>query len=438
MDATPISAPRKALSSYALTYLVLFGLLFLAVSGGFSFDTPGVKTDAGFAPDERNLEIVRTQGDDLRRIIETVLFLPALLYLIYRNKDKVIAGSRDMKIFLAMPVLAIASTLWSQMPVQTFRSGIYLLINTLFAIYFVAVYDPDEQMEILVLLGRFFLVANILFSLLVPKYGIEREISGIVTWQGICLHKNICAYATVFLAAPVFFQKLRGTLDTLGRIVYVALSLFVVYMTESRTGWILCGAFCALLAFFWLQRKFRSYDALALLLTIVVVGSLAAWSVYGLLPIFFVAIGKDPTLSGRTDIWQAVFRSVMKKPLLGWGYHGFWTGLTGESGVIAAEVLWNPGFAHSGYLETWLDVGAVGLGMALYTLVRGLLQGARCLLDGGAPYIEWCFTTLVLTVIINIDEISLLGSLQLEWTLFITSCALLLRENRRLNAMAVR
>ena len=35
-------------------------------------------------------------------------------------------------------------------------------------------------------------------------------------------------------------------------------------------------------------------------------------------------IGKDPTLTGRTEIWTYVIKDIGMKPFLGWGYYAFW------------------------------------------------------------------------------------------------------------------
>lgn len=81
------------------------------------------------------------------------------------------------------------------------------------------------------------------------------------------------------------------------------------------------------------------------------------------------------TLTGRTELWRVLLQYVAERPLLGYGYGGFWTpprlvALTQHEG-------WALGSAHSQYIEVLLQVGVFGLAafcaigvVALSTLVR--------------------------------------------------------------------
>ena len=82
------------------------------------------------------------------------------------------------------------------------------------------------------------------------------------------------------------------------------------------------------------------------------------------------------TLTGRTELWHSLLQYVYERPLLGYGYGGFWipqriTALTQHEG-------WELGSAHSQYLDIALSVGVLGLvaycstGLAaLWRLVSG-------------------------------------------------------------------
>ena len=82
------------------------------------------------------------------------------------------------------------------------------------------------------------------------------------------------------------------------------------------------------------------------------------------------------TLTGRTELWQSLLHYVYERPLLGYGYGGFWipqriTALTQHEG-------WELGSAHSQYLDIALSVGVLGLVVycstglaALWRLVSG-------------------------------------------------------------------
>jgi O-antigen ligase len=89
-------------------------------------------------------------------------------------------------------------------------------------------------------------------------------------------------------------------------------------------------------------------------------------------------LGRDSTLTGRTEIWKAVL-SLNTNPLVGTGYESFWLGdriekvwrLIGFTGIAEA---------HNGYLDTYINLGAIGLfllGMLLLNAYRHVLVTLR-------------------------------------------------------------
>jgi exopolysaccharide production protein ExoQ len=72
---------------------------------------------------------------------------------------------------------------------------------------------------------------------------------------------------------------------------------------------------------------------------------------------FVQIVGRDPTLHGRTEIWQALLREDVN-PLFGQGYSGFWT--SERMKRISELYYYTLNEAHNGYLETYLNTGLVG------------------------------------------------------------------------------
>ena len=90
------------------------------------------------------------------------------------------------------------------------------------------------------------------------------------------------------------------------------------------------------------------------------------------------AVGRDPTLTGRTVIWSSVL-SMHTNPLFGVGYESFWLGprLQWFGRLVARHI----NEAHNGYLEVYLNLGIIGVVLWL-VLDRQLphdLQKARAL-----------------------------------------------------------
>ncbi len=81
-------------------------------------------------------------------------------------------------------------------------------------------------------------------------------------------------------------------------------------------------------------------------------------------------LGKDPTLTGRTEIWAYVISDIQMKPLLGWGYGSFFGAIIRQPEEISDAVHWVVPQAHNGLLEMLLEIGLVGLTLYVALLVR--------------------------------------------------------------------
>jgi len=88
------------------------------------------------------------------------------------------------------------------------------------------------------------------------------------------------------------------------------------------------------------------------------------------------ALGRNATLTGRTDIWAAVI-PMSPNPLVGAGFESFWL----SPGVH--ERLWDlfPNLplneAHNGYIEVYLNLGWVGLGLVGFILIDGYRRSVK-------------------------------------------------------------
>jgi O-antigen ligase len=80
-------------------------------------------------------------------------------------------------------------------------------------------------------------------------------------------------------------------------------------------------------------------------------------------------VGRDPTLTGRTDIWGAVL-SVPVSRLVGAGYESFWLGqrlhqlLMRFPDMAITE-------AHNGYVEIFVNLGWVGVSLLAGIMISG-------------------------------------------------------------------
>jgi exopolysaccharide production protein ExoQ len=105
---------------------------------------------------------------------------------------------------------------------------------------------------------------------------------------------------------------------------------------------------------------------------------LAVFAVLGLsvLALFFDpggglvgSLGKDPTLTGRKDIWDVVLR-MHTNPWIGTGFETFWLGSRLEF-MLNALVNLPINEAHNGWIEVYLNLGWAGLCFIALLIVTG-------------------------------------------------------------------
>ena len=80
------------------------------------------------------------------------------------------------------------------------------------------------------------------------------------------------------------------------------------------------------------------------------------------------ALGRDPTLTGRTELWHRVL-GMIANPLVGAGFESFWLG--DRLQTMWSMYWWHPSEAHNGYLEVFLNLGWVGVALLAIVLVAG-------------------------------------------------------------------
>jgi exopolysaccharide production protein ExoQ len=81
--------------------------------------------------------------------------------------------------------------------------------------------------------------------------------------------------------------------------------------------------------------------------------------------------GHGSTIEGRAELWQELLK-VPINPVLGTGFESFWLGKRLTD--LWALHWWHPTEAHNGYLETYLNLGVLGLGMMILLLIATFIR----------------------------------------------------------------
>jgi exopolysaccharide production protein ExoQ len=196
-------------------------------------------------------------------------------------------------------------------------------------------------------------------------------------WRGMSGHKNDFG-RLLALSCNIF---LIGFLTrTSRRWIYLAFALFsILLIGGSRSGQAVVLVVLppiTLVMLLWLRRMSLQIRSLVILVAIPIGIFLSLLSNVIITEVLNI-LGKDPTLTGRSEIWSAVIASLGHHILLGGGYGTGWE-------LVAEGVFLRIGgtmtHAHNGYLDLVLDVGIVGasITLAFYALI-GLKLGRHLL-----------------------------------------------------------
>jgi O-antigen ligase len=414
ISLSQIEAPRRELPAIelAVSWALILPILYYASHGIFWFQVSATNNsmDATYG------QLVGGGRTSVDLAVQSTIFAIVSGFLVTRLKA-VLGLCWKHKIFVLIPLFAVASLSWSQEPSQTLKNSAYLGINVLFAFYLYARFSPQRLLQILLMVGSVSVILSIAFSVFMPKYGIDTTL-GNNAWQGIYGKKNACAAITTFFLAGAFYAPARTSLAQLWRGAYVCLSLVLILMSKSATSAILAVLLLIYVIAVKLAQRLQASDRAAALLAILLMGSAVAAAVPSMNEILYV-FGKSSTLTGRTGIWHSVLEAVLKRPMLGYGYMAFW-----RPGVnsVSLENRWSVAGAHNGFLEVWLSLGAIGLALVLFMFARAILDAASCIVRGGSPYLNWLASLILLALVLNMDESHLMVSNDLLSMLFVIAC----------------
>jgi exopolysaccharide production protein ExoQ len=428
-----VLAPSTSALSLTITYAVLLPLLFFAARGSFSFEYQDLNN--GTVGAYGGLAIPASGSGSLTHTAEMLGIYGLAVLVMLPMWKQILQTCRENKLVFALPILALMSTIWSQEPTRTAAFAILALINTLFAVYLSRRFPPVQQMEIFLLAGTVLAVASLLVVAFLPQAGIDHK-NAAIGWQGVFPHKNICAMVMVSFLLPALSARFTGSFGQIRRVFYLLLLTALIAGTTSRTGWI-AGVLCIFCVYLLnLLRRFRQIERGLVFLSLpVAIGGLI-WIVILNASDLLALLGKNSTLTGRTVIWAAALMSIVKRPLLGFGYSAFWIGFKGEAVNLALATGYaGLGNAENGVLQLWLEVGLVGVALLFLMLMRTCKNAATCFRVDSPGYVIWYMSLLFLALLALVDGDKFMVPHAIEWTMYIVADVGLAMEAKRLRVL---
>ncbi len=333
----------------------------------------------------------------------------------------------------AYSLFVVISCLWTPDPASSFRRSLFLLATTLFGVYFAGRYAVREQMLLVASALGISAFTNLTFGLLFPAYA--RHVMYFAgAWRGMLAHKNAMAQLAVLSA--LMLQLVLPFRDRQRWWHWAALivSVLLVILSTSKTGLLLLILFSLLLPGLRSLRIDRVEAKLAIVMVFLLILTIGVAFV-GNFELILTSLGRDPTLTGRTDIWGVLLQKVGKRLWWGYGYEGFWGGgMQGEAIDLWYSNRYIVDTAHNGFLDMLLQVGVVGLGIFLLSWVMNLWRGWQWLMGWRSPDGLYPLAIMVNWLLYNLSESNIPDAYSINWIIYVsvTTSLLLYRPNETL------
>jgi exopolysaccharide production protein ExoQ len=152
-------------------------------------------------------------------------------------------------------------------------------------------------------------------------------------------------------------------------------------------------------------------------------------------------LGKDATLTGRTELWAYVVEKIYERPIAGWGYFAFWGAANPAANAISEQLGWEVPTAHNGLLEMLVEVGVIGTALISVIFLRSVWLAYRCLRTSARELGTSSLLCSGAIVIIGITEpvlIDFAGPWTILFFVFWLMCERTMRAVRRQNYLTQR
>lgn len=268
--------------------------------------------------------------------------------------------------FLAYPALCLSSVLWSQAPENSLRFSVQVTMSIMMAIYIGHRLGLRRLIYVLLLVSGvgLFLSALNISGLFFHPFDRNNLFIGVFQSKN-ALGEGATHYALAATGLLMFVPRL-SLVSKLMLIAGLVATLALLTMAKTASGLLLTlsggGGVLAV------GLLYRGPIARAILLgcgALVLAVAIFAMAALAINPWIELlrALGKDTTLTGRTDLWEHGFQVFSEHPLLGVGVDAFWAAPQYQNFIVAFQSFHGAGVLsfHNLIVELLVAFGVLGL-----------------------------------------------------------------------------
>lgn len=294
-----------------------------------------------------------------------ILGLLTLGLIVMKRKTNIVIN--NIFIFIFILVLLGLSIIGSTSVSVSIKGIMFLAFDVVLCISVVSFFNSKEIFNTILLSFFIIFIVNIIFTILYPNVAFSTyDIRYSFNYVGSFPQKNILGTFLSLFCILLFIKIVNSKKckRLFWLITYIIVFSFLI-ITNSMTS-LLCTIVSTILIIVS-NYKGRNINTINLGLIINILFYIVLNNIDLLKYFLENVLNRDATLSGRTDIWNAIIELISFRPYVGYGFVNIW------DNEELVRILQNKvGFkfigSHNGILEIILQIGIIGLLLLLIVM----------------------------------------------------------------------
>ncbi|MEM7638756.1 MAG: O-antigen ligase [Pseudomonadota bacterium] len=368
-----------------------------------------------------------TDGSPILRFLWLPIYGVAFVGALWKARDIAQVCLR-LPFLMALLAVCALSFLWSIDPGLSARRSFAIVMTTLAGLFIGTRYSWQTLLRGFAVAWLVVALVSFVTAILVPSFGRMQEVH-VGAWQGLYFEKNQLGG---HMARAAIFAAFLAIMDGKHRWLWsgaLVLSIALVLLSTSKSSLLGLLVGLGILAIgAWMKQGVR-VGLLTLWLGVITV--MAGGAVFVLAPdLVFQLLGRDATLTGRTDIWFALADNIEDRPWLGYGYGAFWAPESTPGNWLREALQWDAPTAHNGWLEVTVALGLVGL---LFLALDFLLTTSRAILAAVTTWTGlFALAFIAQFFLFSLSESASLQQNSIVWLIYVALAAKLSMRPKRI------
>jgi exopolysaccharide production protein ExoQ len=301
----------------------------------------------------------------INKVMDSVI--PFICFLCLWPKRKAIMSILWKEKYLAVLLAwCTISVFWSDFRFSSMKASIRVIGSTIVILAFLAnARTSSDALKYIRAVLAIYILASLVAIAFIPGATMPDSDA----WRGLTSHKNTLGGISL-ISAVAWAAAMAGSSAGKKMLAgfFLAASLVLVWGSQSATSLVILAVVAFLGLCVWVNRRL---GRIALVPTIACCGAFVVlFSNVNASGALIDWLGKDNTLTGRTDLWSALGDEIRTHPIIGSGFNGFWLADNRSVQVIQTHLEWGPMEGHEGYLDLFNEVGVIGLLLLALVVIR--------------------------------------------------------------------